>query len=89
MQGTLNQCHSLKHWVNFRIVLVNICELYVSNKRWNLFLPSFVLHSSVCSFSGPGNFCLIHVSLVPVLNVVGEQVTIMLFCGQLYYVEVD
>lgn len=26
------------------------------------------------SFSGPGNFCLVHVSLVPVLNVVGEQV---------------
>ncbi|KAJ6322503.1 hypothetical protein OIU77_012360 [Salix suchowensis] len=25
---------------------------------------------------GPGNFCLIHVSLVPVLNVVGEQVLI-------------
>ncbi|KAF4348622.1 hypothetical protein G4B88_024100 [Cannabis sativa] len=25
--------------------------------------------------SGPGNFCLIHVSLVPVLNVVGEQKT--------------
>lgn len=24
---------------------------------------------------GPGNFCLIHVSLVPVLTVVGEQVT--------------
>ena len=24
--------------------------------------------------SGAGNFCLIHVSLVPVLNVVGEQV---------------
>jgi hypothetical protein len=24
--------------------------------------------------SGPGNFCLVHVSLVPVLNVVGEQV---------------
>ncbi|CDY27908.1 BnaA07g04980D [Brassica napus] len=23
--------------------------------------------------SGPGNFCLVHVSLVPVLNVVGEQ----------------
>lgn len=23
---------------------------------------------------GPGNFCLVHVSLVPVLNVVGEQV---------------
>jgi hypothetical protein len=29
---------------------------------------------------GPGNFCLVHVSLVPVLNVVGEQVTfIVLF----------
>jgi CTP synthase (UTP-ammonia lyase) len=25
--------------------------------------------------SGPGNFCLVHVSLVPVLNVVGEQKT--------------
>lgn len=25
--------------------------------------------------SGPGNFCLVHVSLVPVLNVVGEQVS--------------
>jgi hypothetical protein len=24
---------------------------------------------------GPGNFCLVHVSLVPVLNVVGEQVS--------------
>jgi CTP synthase len=23
---------------------------------------------------GPGNFCLVHVSLVPILNVVGEQV---------------
>ena len=23
---------------------------------------------------GPGNFCLVHVSLVPVLSVVGEQV---------------
>lgn len=26
---------------------------------------------------GPGNFCLVHVSLVPVLNVVGEQVLIL------------
>jgi CTP synthase len=26
-------------------------------------------------FSGTDNFCLIHVSLVPVLNVVGEQKT--------------
>lgn len=25
---------------------------------------------------GPDNFCLIHVSLVPVLNVVGEQVNL-------------
>ena len=24
---------------------------------------------------GPGDFCLVHVSLVPVLNVVGEQRT--------------
>ena len=31
---------------------------------------------SCCLFLGPGNFCLIHVSLVPVLNVVGEQVLI-------------
>lgn len=27
--------------------------------------------------SGPGNFCLVHVSLVPVLNVVGEQVSLI------------
>jgi len=27
-----------------------------------------------CNASGAGNFCLVHVSLVPVLNVVGEQV---------------
>ncbi|WVZ03799.1 hypothetical protein V8G54_024605, partial [Vigna mungo] len=27
---------------------------------------------------GPGNFCLVHVSLVPVLNVVGEQIGIAL-----------
>lgn len=26
------------------------------------------------SYPGAGNFCLIHVSLVPVLSVVGEQV---------------
>lgn len=26
---------------------------------------------------GPENFCLVHVSLVPVLNVVGEQVLIL------------
>ncbi|KAJ0017765.1 hypothetical protein Pint_11684 [Pistacia integerrima] len=30
---------------------------------------------STMLLSGPGNFCLIHVSLVPVLNVVGEQKT--------------
>lgn len=29
-------------------------------------------------FLGPGNFCLVHVSLVPVLSVVGEQV---ISCG--------
>lgn len=28
------------------------------------------------SVSGVGNFCLIHVSLVPVLNAVGEQVVL-------------
>lgn len=27
--------------------------------------------------SGAGNFCLIHVSLVPVVNVVGEQVSLL------------
>ena len=27
---------------------------------------------------GAGNFCLVHVSLVPVLNVVGEQVSKLL-----------
>jgi hypothetical protein len=27
---------------------------------------------------GPGNFCLVHVSLVPVLNVVGEQVSLVI-----------
>ena len=26
---------------------------------------------------GPSNFCLVHVSLVPVLNVVGEQVPLV------------
>lgn len=31
-------------------------------------------YSTMLLVSGPGNFCLIHVSLVPVLNVVGEQV---------------
>jgi hypothetical protein len=30
------------------------------------------------SFTGAGNFCLVHVSLVPVLNVVGEQVSELL-----------
>lgn len=29
------------------------------------------------TFSGAGNFCLIHVSLVPVLSVVGEQVNFL------------
>ncbi|KAI5000945.1 hypothetical protein ZWY2020_010904 [Hordeum vulgare] len=29
----------------------------------------------VTTATGPGNFCLVHVSLVPVLNVVGEQKT--------------
>lgn len=31
-------------------------------------------HEHFLKLSGPGNFCLVHVSLVPVLNVVGEQV---------------
>lgn len=30
-------------------------------------------------FSGTDNFCLIHVSLVPVLNVVGEQASFLTF----------
>jgi len=37
------------------------------------FLPHY-------SFSGPDNFCLIHVSLIPVLGVVGEQVIINYLC---------
>ena len=39
---------------------------------------SFGLNRYACSCFctvGPGNFCLVHVSLVPVLNVVGEQVS--------------
>lgn len=35
-------------------------------------LPFCILIFLCCL--GPGNFCLVHVSLVPVLNVVGEQV---------------
>jgi CTP synthase len=37
---------------------------------------------------GPGNFCLVHVSLVPVLNVVGEQVSFLLIwkhCDTLFF----
>uniref|UniRef100_A0A5B7ANS1 CTP synthase n=1 Tax=Davidia involucrata TaxID=16924 RepID=A0A5B7ANS1_DAVIN len=41
-------------------------------------IESMPFIEALCQFSyrvGPGNFCLIHVSLVPVLNVVGEQKT--------------
>jgi hypothetical protein len=36
------------------------------------------MQSCEISMPGPGNFCLVHVSLVPVLNVVGEQVNFLL-----------
>ncbi|KAG1335183.1 CTP synthase [Cocos nucifera] len=39
-------------------------------------IESMPFIEALCQFSyrvGPGNFCLVHVSLVPVLNVVGEQ----------------
>lgn len=35
-----------------------------------------ISYLTAVAFIGPGNFCLIHVSLVPVLNVVGEQVCV-------------
>ncbi|CAL9055072.1 uncharacterized protein LOC135676288 isoform X2 [Musa acuminata AAA Group] len=41
-------------------------------------IESMPFIEALCQFScrvGPGNFCLVHVSLVPVLNVVGEQKT--------------
>lgn len=48
------------------------------------------LLSSLIFVSGPGNFCLIHVSLVPVLNVVGEQVTNKrLFAEHLFFGKVN
>ena len=39
----------------------------------------FIILSFHFLLLGPDNFCLIHVSLVPVLGVVGEQVRIYLF----------
>ncbi|XVF37336.1 hypothetical protein REPUB_Repub19eG0137100 [Reevesia pubescens] len=41
-------------------------------------IESMPLIEAFCQFSyrvGPGNFCLVHVSLIPVLNVVGKQKT--------------
>ncbi|CAL9184681.1 unnamed protein product [Musa hybrid cultivar] len=41
-------------------------------------IESMPFIEALCQFScrvGPGNFCLVHVSLVPVLNAVGEQKT--------------
>lgn len=41
-----------------------------------------LLHYFGGHLTGPGNFCLVHVSLVPVLNVVGEQVFLVIsYCS--------
>lgn len=40
----------------------------------SLLINSMDLSSQYGFTPGPENFCLVHVSLVPVLNVVGEQV---------------
>lgn len=47
----------------------------VKSSSFFLYIVLVDLFYSILLISGPGNFCLIHVSLVPVLNVVGEQVT--------------
>lgn len=54
---------------------------YRVGKNIQIHVHSFLLSVSNYSIkynmlfmTGAGNFCLVHVSLVPVLNVVGEQV---------------
>ncbi|KAG4159093.1 hypothetical protein ERO13_D02G155532v2 [Gossypium hirsutum] len=49
----------------FLIFAFRCRNLHYTNRRWRL--------SS--SLEGKDNFCLIHVSLIPVLGVVGEQKT--------------
>lgn len=61
---------------SYRVGNLRKCDWYsiqfiIKNKECFLIVNYFT------STSGTGNFCLIHVSLVPVLNVVGEQVTIL------------
>ena len=59
--------------------LVLMCHSYALHFFWKQKLLSFlvtimkVTHTHIY-FVGKENFCLIHVSLVPVLGVVGEQV---------------
>lgn len=56
---------------NYAYLTDFLFQLIIENKECFLTVHYFT------STSGTGNFCLIHVSLVPVLNVVGEQVRIL------------
>lgn len=86
MQGTSSQCPLLKHLANFRTaqVMFVIPETLQYTELYQHILVgcSFAKESYLIVkfiFLGPSNFCLVHVSLVPVLNVVGEQVHCKLY----------
>lgn len=49
--------------------------MFLPHKTMRILVKSSSLIWGWLTLSGAGNFCLIHVSLVPVLSVVGEQKT--------------
>lgn len=69
------------YWSTWAIFVPRRSELFMYQLIWSSKFIFFkfclrnLLLCLTCLVLGPGNFCLVHVSLVPVLNVVGEQVS--------------
>lgn len=59
-----------------KLKMLFISTLLAHSNNLFFFFPISISYLTAAAFVGPGNFCLIHVSLVPVLNVVGEQVCV-------------
>lgn len=76
----LNLCPSLRPLVNSRIKLVSSASKFILTMEVPVIFLGYCLSAPsphlFFSFLGPGNFCLVHVSLVPVLSAVGEQVIV-------------